>query len=51
MRTLPTVLALALASLAACSDEGPPADTLAFDLEGPLAGTTYWELPFPSICA
>ncbi|MBL0214880.1 MAG: hypothetical protein IPQ07_13475 [Myxococcales bacterium] len=48
MRTLPTVLALALASLAACSDEGSPADTVAFDLEGPLAGTTYWELPFPS---
>lgn len=51
MRALSLLVAtgLAFGSLAACSgDDGPPADTVAFDLDGPLAGTTYWELPFPS---
>jgi len=46
MRTL--LAALAFASLAGCADDGEPADTVAFDLQGPLAGETYWNMPFPS---
>ena len=46
MRSLHFVLTLLVA--AACTDDGMPADTVAFDLDVPLAGTTYWELPFPS---
>src|SRR3954469_22748301 len=41
-------LALLLLVTTACTDDAGPADTVAFDLDGPLAGTTYWELPFPS---
>ncbi|MDB4961161.1 MAG: hypothetical protein JWP01_1160 [Myxococcales bacterium] len=45
-------LAFALAAmlpLAACTDDAAiPADTVAFDLEGPLAGSMFWNLPFPS---
>ncbi len=43
-----TLLAIALVSLAGCTDDSASDDTVAFDLDGPLAGTTYWELPFPS---
>ena len=46
MRTV--LAALAFASLVGCTDDGAPADTVAFDLNGPLAGETYWEMPFPS---
>ncbi len=48
MRTLRVALALALASMIGCADDGEPADTVAFDLDGPLAGETYWAMPFPS---
>jgi hypothetical protein len=34
--------------LVACSDPGVPANTVAFELEGTLAGETFWDLPFPS---
>src|SRR5436853_4854713 len=35
--------------LAACSgDDGGSSATVAFDLDGPLAGDTYWDLPWPS---
>ena len=46
MLSLPVVLPLL--ALAACTDDGAPADTVAFDLDAPLAGETYWEMPFPS---
>jgi hypothetical protein len=46
MRT--ALAALAFASLVGCTDDSAPADTVAFDLDGPLAGETYWEMPFPS---
>jgi hypothetical protein len=39
---------LPLAVLVACTDDGAPADTVAFDLAAPLVGESYWELPFPS---
>ena len=47
MRTFLSVVVASL-SLLGCTDDSAPADTVAFDLEGPLAGPTYWELPFPS---
>jgi len=31
-----------------CGGESEPASTVAFDLEGPLAGETFWDLPLPS---
>jgi hypothetical protein len=37
---------LAVTPLWACTDETPP--TVAFDLDGELAGDTYWDVPFPS---
>ncbi len=46
MRTAWAVLVIA--SFVGCADEGEPADTVAFDLNGPLAGETYWAMPFPS---
>jgi hypothetical protein len=43
------VVALASVSLLACGDDGgETAPTVAFDLDGELAGDTFWELPFPS---
>src|ERR1043165_8589832 len=39
-------LACALLALVACTDESAP--TVAFDLDGPYAGDTFWDLPFPS---
>ena len=43
-------LAATLAALLgpACSDPGAPAATVAFELDAPLAGETFWDLPFPS---
>lgn len=43
-------VALALAVLAACGggDDGGSTPTVAFDLDGPLAADTYWDLPWPS---
>lgn len=41
-------LVLPLLAVVACTGDGAPADTVAFDLEAPLAGETYWDLPFPS---
>ncbi len=38
---------LALVALAACAEPAPSA-TVAFDLDGPLAADTFWDLPFPS---
>ncbi len=40
--------AVLMFALVACSDPDAPANTVAFDLEGPLAAETYWDLPFPS---
>ncbi len=47
-----SVLALALLA-AACGDDptddtNTPAATVAFELDGELAGLTFWDLPFPS---
>ncbi|MBA2539376.1 MAG: hypothetical protein H0V17_07070, partial [Deltaproteobacteria bacterium] len=36
-----------LVCLAACGNDPAP-NTVAFDLDGPLAGDTFWDLPFPS---
>jgi len=38
---------LALLLVACTSSSGTP-DTVAFELDAPLAGDTYWDLPFPS---
>ena len=35
-------------AVAACADDDAPADTIAFELDAPLAGETFWDLPFPS---
>jgi len=45
MRRTAFVLAL---MITACSDDGSPPSTVAFELDAPLAGETYWDLPFPS---
>jgi hypothetical protein len=39
-------LAFTLLALAACTDDSSP--TVAFDLDGPYAADTFWDLPFPS---
>ncbi|MEO8699519.1 MAG: hypothetical protein ABI867_05720 [Kofleriaceae bacterium] len=39
---------LAAALVGACGGDHEPGNTVAFDLESPLAGETYWNLPFPS---
>ncbi|HEU0030557.1 MAG TPA: hypothetical protein VFQ53_07990 [Kofleriaceae bacterium] len=39
--------ALACVVVFACSS-APDPDTIAFELDAPLAGDTYWQLPFPS---
>lgn len=31
-----------------CGDDPAPANTVAFELAAPLAGETFWDLPFPS---
>lgn len=41
-------LACSLLLLAACTDAAAPANTVAFELDAPLAGPTFWDLPFPS---
>lgn len=46
--TAALVAALAAALAAACGDDGAPAATVAFDLDGALAGDTFWDVPFPS---
>ena len=39
---------LALLLVVACGSSSESRDTVAFDLASPLAGETYWDLPFPS---
>src|SRR5689334_2755938 len=34
--------------LVACGTTNDPSPTIAFDLDGPLADATFWDLPFPS---
>jgi hypothetical protein len=45
MRRLASCISCAL-TLAACTDT--PSSTVAFDLDGPYAGDTFWDFPFPS---
>jgi hypothetical protein len=49
-RRYPIAMAMrrvALLMFAACGSD-PVGNTVAFDLEGPLAGETFWNAPFPS---
>jgi len=43
-----TILVAAAAPATGCGDDGTNAPTVAFELDGPLAGDTFWDLPFPS---
>ncbi len=46
--TSPHLRLFAMLTLAACGGESGPSETVAFDLDGTLVGTTFWDLPFPS---
>src|SRR6187401_2996719 len=46
LRTRMRLLALLLVA-AACGSTAP-ADTIAFELDAPLADDSFWDLPFPS---
>nr|MDQ3370489.1 hypothetical protein [Myxococcota bacterium] len=42
------LLSLSSLSSGACGGDDAPTATIAFDLGSPLAGATFWDVPFPS---